>query len=1451
MGSQVLTVTAGNATKLELVPSSTLFVKNETVTVLAKVVDQFGNYAKGDLVDLSAKIDGGGYFVENKSDKLDRAIVEGFTTFEVSTSDGGKDLKFSLEIKNRGLKAETSFRSLDYAKAVVEVENRDNIVVGKEPHAVRVKLVDENGKALSGFDGVAAINFPALSGIFDTNYLGIKNGLSATGALLTPKYVAGKDLKIDVRVPGVKDVENDLVTVYPDVPMRVSLETEKPAIEAKTGETETVTAKLFDRYGNLAYNHAEGAYSSKFSIPEHFRKYLRFPGKVFATDSKFKEGVATVTVETTRLPGSPYVIAEVTPGLESNSYTVTDKSGASVMVSGYSKNAVVVDSYYLWNKEKVGKVEYNGLYTVLAGADYGNFTERDYLGGEILFNPDSRSMAVTTLVNDATAREKTFSVTPGGKVDLPSGDSLVTAEVSSVAGRTSVGFYDPFYKEYVARAYFNFAEGADRIACKDDGEEGIDNCEVPAGKAFTLLKGYGDATAVSQGGLALVMKGARILEIDANGAVSALPNVRLEVDKKNTKNLFAVKVVANNQDVGYFAAKLRADSVALTKPAEIKAALADNPGKVVVEAVSTRYFSQSTFLGNSSRGAKGLSFYSTRDLDGSSADRQMIGGTDKAGFEQFREKQGVGWEGQNKTLLEFAGGSSVGEATRFNMTFSTVNLGDPVFRVKKPTNEGSYDRTLGTRLMDAVGDTIESYKKFDFNADSYDDLVVFFESGKIRLFANLKGTLKDMGYLAYVSDAGKARKAVGDFAGDGYADVAAVTKNGQLIILDNVEGKFTRKDAIVVDDADNLTTLRGKVVQLESYDMDGDGKTDLVTTDESGELNVLYGKVLDGQTVFTKKILDSDLALRLSSADRIDGGAVHFDGIPQLKNPTVPDQARYLAESKALAAAGDEGGIPPEVMKATIDAKLYYVHAYQVATVYTGAALNSKLDDRLSTAIGNDPENPNSPNTALQNQVMEALSGAQAASGSGAFNTSGTYTETRYKTFLRSEFAEDRNVHVTKTMRDVNSDPLKSEDPVEFTITLGNSGTTTMRNFAYLDSFDKALFSETDNPTYSITAPGYSSTGTLAIIPDSSYDYLFDGFDLRPGEVATIKYALKTNTVQFGKFVVGQLETDDSYGDVAMRANNVCGEAMTLWKSVKPNPRSFEKTTRTFSKTVDDAGGLAGKFIDMNANGQPDYIDVLSAEVSQEDLKDMKKYYYHLNGGATTYDASRFGILLFRQLADPVTGTVNSANVEIARLVANAANENLMRSAEPGTGDVTIPVSPMAINATFDEASKTLQAGAQASSASSSLPECGIEGYKTVTAPEVIGWRQVADAPNGQLEIFFSAGEHSKDAGKTSEPCRTAFSSSSNPKWGTSRVVGEGWKILTKYTYNAYAMAAKTADFNKQSSNVPDDYDEKGVDLYAYDNTTGGTSIDGLTSGNVEAIEASIDELVQGLGCGF
>jgi hypothetical protein len=704
----------------------------------------------------------------------------------------------------------------------------------------------------------------------------------------------------------------------------------------------------------------------------------------------------------------------------------------------------------------------------------------------------------------------------------------------------------------------------------------------------------------------------------------------------------------------------------------------------------------------------------------------------------------------------------------------------------------------------------------------------------------MKGTLRDMGYLAYVSDAGRLRKGVGDFSGDGYSDIVVVSKDGQVVLLDNREGKFTRKNAIILDDKDVVTTVRGKIVQLETYDMDRDGKTDIVISDESGELNILYGKLLDGETVFTKKILDTDLALRLSTAIRNDGGAVYFDALPQLKNPADPDQARHLAESRALAGMGDTGGIPPEVQKASIDSKVYYVHAYSVPVVYTGAALEAQLQSRLAGAAGNDPEDPFSPNTALQNDVLAEMEKAASASAEGSFTKAGTYEETKYKTFIRSQFAEDRDVRVIKSMRDVNSDPLKSEDPVEITITLGNSGSTVLKNVAYLESFDRAIFTETDTPSYTVQTPAIYKTGALSVLTAGTYDYLFDGFELRPGETATIKYSLKTRAVSFGKFIVGRLETDDVYGDVAMKANNICGEAMTLWKSVRPGPRDYTKITRTFAKDQGDAGGLAGKFIDSNANGQPDYIDVLASETQE----------YHTAGGPL-YDASKFGILLFREVVDTVNGTVNSGNMEVARLVANGERGNLQRSSEPGDGDVTVSVSPSAVSASYDESTKVLSAGVLSNSGSSSALECGTSGYRTVKAPEVVGWKQVANAPNGQLDVFFSAGTHSKDSGRTTEPCKMTFSSSSNPKWGTNRVIGEGWKIVTKSNYNAYALAAKTADYKKSSSNVPDDYDERGSELFSYDQALGAVSLDGLTDGNVEDIEAGIDEIVQGLGCGF
>jgi hypothetical protein len=61
-----------------------------------------------------------------------------------------------------------------------------------------------------------------------------------------------------------------------------------------------------------------------------------------------------------------------------------------------------------------------------------------------------------------------------------------------------------------------------------------------------------------------------------------------------------------------------------------------------------------------------------------------------------------------------------------------------------------------------------------------------------------------------------------------------------------------------------VDSIHGLVQQVEIFDMDADGKSDIVTVDDSGEINVLYGEVQklnESQTrrIFRKYIIESGL----------------------------------------------------------------------------------------------------------------------------------------------------------------------------------------------------------------------------------------------------------------------------------------------------------------------------------------------------------------------------------------------------------------------------------------------------------------------------------------------------------------------------------------------------------------------------------------------------------------
>lgn len=403
-------------------------------------------------------------------------------------------MKLSFRIDKANISSETiRLRSIEYAKISMDVENRERIIAGKESHTVHVKVLDKDNRVLDGYNGVMSLDFPKLSGTLSAPFVRIVNGAS-TGITLTPGYVAERNLHIQAQIPGIDDIEGDTVTVLPDVPMSFSFAKKDERIEAMEGNMDPTRATLYDRYGNIPYN-ATG-YSLVLHIPDEYKKYATLSGTGYA----FSGGILDFDIGATSLPGKAYIVGSVLPKLESNSFTVTDKSDKTLTISGVSDNITTLDTYYVFNKSKLDLMRYDAQYSVLLGGDYGNISEPGYLGGEILFNHDSKSLAVTTLLNNPWKEQDLFGFTPAGKytyVKATDDTESLQTTVADNREKNYIAFYDSARKEYIARAWLNIDPDATSfLPCTSSGSD-ISNCPISS-QTTVFLKGFDGNNAVSE-----------------------------------------------------------------------------------------------------------------------------------------------------------------------------------------------------------------------------------------------------------------------------------------------------------------------------------------------------------------------------------------------------------------------------------------------------------------------------------------------------------------------------------------------------------------------------------------------------------------------------------------------------------------------------------------------------------------------------------------------------------------------------------------------------------------------------------------------------------------------------------------------------------------------------------------------------------------------------------------
>lgn len=207
---------------------------------------------------------------------------------------------------------------------------------------------------------------------------------------------------------------------------------------------------------------------------------------------------------------------------------------------------------------------------------------------------------------------------------------------------------------------------------------------------------------------------------------------------------------------------------------------------------------------------------------------------------------GYGFEGENKHMLFFSAGNSVGESNIPYSDEAFIIFGDPMIRLEAGGVIGLVSGLSGftkdiSKPIFSSKDEIKELIKFDYNADGVDDILLIYEDGLVRLLENELSNkrFRDRSYLLNAANGILSATRI-DINNDSYDDLIVGTKESCKVdevcisLFTNNQGHFVRStlDLAVSD----------KVYSMKAADLNLDGCEDLALSDISGNFRTFYNK---------------------------------------------------------------------------------------------------------------------------------------------------------------------------------------------------------------------------------------------------------------------------------------------------------------------------------------------------------------------------------------------------------------------------------------------------------------------------------------------------------------------------------------------------------------------------------------------------------------------------------
>ncbi len=1090
---------------------------NWTSTSAFTLLDKYWNVADWDFyrVELSINWDSLVFWNNNKK-SLNISTYEWYSIFRLKSLNKFWNNNIIAKVFDNSWKLlvskEVNIKVLEDIKLDVE---KKIFKVGNNKYNLELRLKDKNGKLLSNFSSRAYFGHSNNYIRISKPYFEIKNW--KTNFEFETKTLAGENVPIEVQIEWINSIKYHKIDIEPGLPIKIDLIIKNPQIEANAKSFSNVQARLKDRYDNLVFTDS----TTKLNIEIHRdNDHIIKKEKNNITFSKWE---ALFKIKSTKIPWLWFFKVSTSPSLSNNSFEIKDDS-KTITVSWVWENAWEVKTVYFWNKEKLKKMHYNALYTTLLWSNYWDITKKDYLAWALIFDKNSRALAVSSIIDNPYKKNNSFFVQENWNIyDSTSSLSLdqdLTYSLIFKDKKFFVDIYNEALSHKIWELNYNFPSDSDLKVCLED------KCELGNKTSIfwkVLDKDY-EFYIENEKLYFTDKKWKTYFSVSKNWEIDRRANIKLEIDSKNKENFLRININYWTINVWYIGFRFKNAEFNY----ENNKNLEKKENSINLSIKNNFYYYYPVWEWNEKRVNVYYNdpFAPKNNLDNFSRNNIYW-------YENFLKKPGIWWNEWNRTLLSFASGDTVWEATKNSVSFWLINIWDPVISLKKikrkfkNTNiEKQFDPTIWKIIN--IDENVERYELFDYNWDEKEDILFIKKDDHLSLYENknLWWWFVNMWDLVYLDDLWSYNLVkTWDFTWDKFDDIIFISKKQKIYLINNIKKDFVRQDL------SKEINLSWKIIQMEVFDMDADWRDDLVTLDDSWEINIFYAEWIPKKPLFKKKNISKKFALKLSEKPRSDKSLIYFDSLYQIRK-------LWIKKSKKLWAKDYNKGVGKAILESMVFKNIPY--------------------SKSGSLVKNSP---------FWKQIVKS--------------SSNNSIET---TFIKWEYADTVWLEVEKVFKDINWWNFKSGDEVEVKIKLTNKTSKTLKNIVYLEMLENyfSLKNKSIKNSWNIEAKP----------PIWNYDFMIDWFSLKPSESFYISYRVKTSPLKYGHIKVWLFESgeawDDIYWDIIVQDTyKNCQQEIDLFRSI--DIREYEEWKK-FIKCKENANKA-----DDNWNGIPDKAEPVLA----------------------------------------------------------------------------------------------------------------------------------------------------------------------------------------------------------------------------------------------------------------